>query len=148
MSSTASKLFNTNVLETQNILEIEQVIWPQCAWWPYDSKSCEARQETQREVVLENAVHALVDCLASWATKNWNIAHSRPENFIFIGLTPTTHSIKYVCILGTDLHYSNYLAHQGESNTLLCIPAQTHLLDQKIEYACMYSYVVVKALHL
>ena len=51
------------------------------------------------------------DCLASWATKNWNIAHSRPENFIFIGLTPTTHSIKYVCILGTDLHYSNYLAH-------------------------------------
>ena len=111
ISSTTSKLFNTNFVETQNILEIEQVIWPQCAWWPYDSKSCEARQETQREVGLENAVHALVDCLASWATKNWNIAHSRPENFIFIGLTPTTHSIKYVCILGTDLHYSNYLAH-------------------------------------
>ena len=29
------------------------------AWWPYDSKSCEARQETQREVQVENAVHAL-----------------------------------------------------------------------------------------
>lgn len=41
-------------------------------------KLCGARQETQREARQYSAVvHAR-------ASKNWNIAHSRPENFISI----------------------------------------------------------------
>ena len=77
-------------------------------WWPYDSKSCEARQETQREAPSGKcgprpSHYKHLGHVGHAGRKIGTLhKHSRPENFIFIGFD--AHSIKYVCILGTDLH--------------------------------------------